>query len=520
MVSQREKFPELVVQKAHGPGMHDEHSFEDALRDLVRNSPYLGISLLLHGVVLVIFMSMKNPVVLEDAKNKIVASQEQIEEPIPPEPEEEPEIEDIEEVVDEPVISEEVVTEVTEIVDPNNIDAAFESTGANDVIGVGGGGGSFGGRGKAGKRGKPAGAPHQKTVDDALKWLKNHQNPDGFWSCEGFEDECGKQGDGYCGGRGSVHHDVGVTGLALLAFLGAGNTDREGKYRDTVKAGLKYLLDIQDRHSGSFTVNDISSNTYDHFLATLSVVEAYALTKQFRYKKAAEKALDYAYSLRNPARAWRYSNPSDPEMITHPDDVSVTGWAIMALTMAHDYELEIDDVALEDSLLFIDEMTDSDGRTGYIERGGGSSRPAGREDDFPADLTEAMTAVGVLCRIFADPNLERTDIQNEADIEAGVKLLLATPILWDENKSPGSVDFYYWYYATYALYQWGGNSWRSWEPSITQVAEHQVPEGEPQGSWDPQVDAWGGEGGRVYSTAILALMMEVYYRYDTVLGSH
>jgi hypothetical protein len=517
-VAKREEFPELVYQKSHGPGIHDEHSFEDALRDLVRNSPYLGISLLLHGVVLAIFMSMKTPPIDQDLKNKIVASQEDIEEPIPPEPEEEPEIEEIDEIIEEPVISEEVVTEVTEVVD-TQVDAAFESTGANDVIGVGGGGGGFGGRGKGRSRGKAAGAPHQKTVDDALMWLKNHQSPDGYWSAEGFEEECGKQGDGYCGGRGSVHHDIGVTGLSLLAFLGANNTDKKGKYRDTVKAGLRYLLDVQDRN-GNFATNDIATNTYDHFLATLAVVEAYALTGHHRYKKAAESAMDYAYSLRNPARAWRYSNPSDPDMITHPDDVSVTGWAIMAMTMAKDYEMEIDDVALEDSLLFIDEMTDGLGRTGYYEPGGGSSRALGREDDFPYEDTEAMTAVGILCRIFADPDMERVDIQNEADIEAGVKLLLDLPIVWDEDNEPGKIDFYYWYYATYALYQWGGKDWRAWEAGIPRVAEMQIPEGEAKGSWDPQVDAWGGEGGRVYATATLALMMEVYYRYDSVLGSH
>lgn len=519
MAQPRDKYPELVYSKAHGAGFHEEKTFEDALRDLVRNSPYLGISLLLHGVVLVIFMSMKNPVVVEDLKNKIVASQEEIEEPIPPEPEEEPEIEEIEEIVEEPVISEDVVTEVTEIVDTNNVDAAFESTGANDVIGVGGGGGGFGGRGKGRSRGKAASAPHQKTVDDALKWLKNHQSPDGFWAAEGFEDECGKQGDGYCGGRGVVHHDVGVTGLALLAFWGAGNTDKKGAYRETVKNGMRFLLDIQDR-SGNFATSNVSTNTYDHFLATLAVVEAYAITGQHKYKKSAEKAMEYAYSLRNPSAAWRYSNPSDPDMITHPNDVSVSGWAVMAMTMAKDYDLEIDNVALEDTLLYIDEMTDANGRTGYFEPGGGSSRELGKENTWPAEETEAMTAVGVLCRIFADPELKRTDIQNETDIEAGVKLMLAMPILWEEDKAPGRIDFYYWYYATYALYQWGGNSWRDWEKSIKVVADRQIQDGEAKGSWDPQVDAWGGVGGRVYSTAILALLMEVYYRYDTVLGSH
>ena len=38
------------------------------------------------------------------------------------------------------------------------------------------------------------------------------------------------------------------------------------------------------------------------------------------------------------------------------------------------------------------------------------------------------------------------------------------------------------------------------------------------GSWEP-IDRWGGEGGRVYATAINALTLEVYYRYANVFGT-
>lgn len=513
-----EKFPELVLQRAHGPGAHEEHSFEDALRNLVRNSPYLGISLLLHLAVLGIFFSMKlAPAVVED-HNKIVATPDEIEEPIPPEPEEEPEIEEIEEVIEEPVLTEDVVTDVSEIVDVPS-DAPFENTGANDVVGVGGGGGGFGGRGKLGTRGKAAGSPHQRTIDDALRWLKFHQSVDGNWSANGFEDECGQIGDGYCTGRGSVMHDVGVTGLSLLAFLGAGNTDKDGKYRTTVKAGLKYLIEGQGR-DGNYGDDTVSAHTYDHFIATLAVMEAYALTQKFSYKKSARKALEYIYELRNPGAAWRYGDRSSDDMVAHANDVSVTGWAVMVLSLAHEYDIDVDEVAFEDSILFIEEMTDSTGRTGYYEPGQNSSRIEGVGDTWPDTETEAMTAVGILCRIFADPDLEREG--NEAAIEAGVQLILDKPIVFNPDGDIGKIDYYYWYYATYALYQWGGSSWKAWEKNIKQVADHQRGEedGDMHGSWDPQLDPWGGLGGRVYSTAILALLMEVYYRYDNVMGSH
>ena len=51
------------------------------------------------------------------------------------------------------------------------------------------------------------------------------------------------------------------------------------------------------------------------------------------------------------------------------------------------------------------------------------------------------------------------------------------------------------------------------------VANTQHQAGQPcryRGSWDP-VDAWSPEGGRVYATAILAMCLQVYYRYDKAL---
>ena len=36
------------------------------------------------------------------------------------------------------------------------------------------------------------------------------------------------------------------------------------------------------------------------------------------------------------------------------------------------------------------------------------------------------------------------------------------------------------------------------------------------GSWDPEECVWGEKGGRVYTTAIGALTLEVYYRYGKI----
>ena len=92
--------------------------------------------------------------------------------------------------------------------------------------------------------------------------------------------------------------------------------------------------------------------------------------------------------------------------------------------------------------------------------------------------------------------------------------LLSRPPVWDE--ASGDIDHYYWYYATYALYQMGRRHWREWRKHLSPaVVQTQRSDGNYDGSWDP-AGAWGEDGGRVYSTAILVLTLEAYYRYTRV----
>jgi len=77
-------------------------------------------------------------------------------------------------------------------------------------------------------------------------------------------------------------------------------------------------------------------------------------------------------------------------------------------------------------------------------------------------------------------------------------------------------NLYYWYYGTVACFQMGGDYWQRWNSSLRDMLiEHQAREGHEAGSWDPNptLDTWGKEGGRVYSTALATLCLEVYYRF-------
>jgi hypothetical protein len=66
----------------------------------------------------------------------------------------------------------------------------------------------------------------------------------------------------------------------------------------------------------------------------------------------------------------------------------------------------------------------------------------------------------------------------------------------------------------------GGRHWTEWqkklEPALIKT-QHRTPSKKNlYGSWDPKC-AWGEDGGRVYSTAILTLTLEAYYRYSKLV---
>jgi hypothetical protein len=112
-----------------------------------------------------------------------------------------------------------------------------------------------------------------------------------------------------------------------------------------------------------------------------------------------------------------------------------------------------------------------------------------------------MTAEALFCRQLLGLAVDRA-----ATAEAEQFLLSELP-------GEGPTNYYYWYYATLALYQTQGESWQRWNAALqTTLLQSQETASGLEGSW-PATSVWGGYGGRVYSTALACLCLEVYYRY-------
>ncbi|MHC5010592.1 MAG: prenyltransferase/squalene oxidase repeat-containing protein [Planctomycetota bacterium] len=503
-------------------GMEDGGTFDEQLYGALRQSPWWMLSTAIHVLAFVVAGLVASETVTAASGPAVVvevAATPEIDEQVDTPPSPTKPVDPVETFSPDPLpVQPDVVDDITR----QDVDLPYEGafglegnamanlTGPsnNSWVGLGPGAGGAFGRGSnrdTGRIGGPTGAT-EEAVELALQWLAAHQSPNGGWEAAGFSRWCnGRPVAEGPDGEGGAMYDAGVTGLALLAFLGAGYTNRGSHpYTRVVGKGLRYLKSVQDPE-GCFGPRTSQHFIYNHATAALAMVEAYGMTGSPIFRPSAQKALDFICLARNPYFAWRYGvKPGD-------NDSSVSGWMMMALKSATivneaatargaDAPLRIDEDAFDGLRTWIEKMTDPDyGRVGYVSRGSGSARPQGLVDRFPA---------------------EKTEDRGSEDIRRGTAL--CTNLLPTWNESDGSIDMYYWYYGTLAMFQVGGRAWAAWNDAMKPaIVDHQRRDTDfcmYKGSWDP-IGPWGGDGGRVYSTALMAMCLQVYYRYGRVFGT-
>jgi len=326
------------------------------------------------------------------------------------------------------------------------------------------------------------GVKAKASVDAALAWLARHQEPEGMWDSK-------KHG-------GSANSDVGVTGLGLLALMGGGNTSRKGEYRRNVLKGLQALIRLQRKDGLISTGGKAAANMYEHSIATIALCEAYGRARDERIGLAARLAVNALCKAANPDGGWRYT-PNCGE-----SDMSVSAWGVQALKTAKLARIRFDHAVYSRSLSFVDSVThkgagsESSGAVGYMfsqQVGGGHP---------------ALTAAAMMVRQFSG-----TGVKSHLLVK-GAALTRKQAPSWKRQ------DFYLWYYATYAMHNMGGEHRVWWNRRIRDVlVANQCKTGDDEGSWDYEQARWGKRAGRVYTTALGALCLEVYYRYSAAMNS-
>ncbi len=347
------------------------------------------------------------------------------------------------------------------------------------------------------------GSPQSEAaVEAALVWLAEHQYEDGSWHFD-FSDcpNC----NGYCRNPGRHTSTTAATGLALLSFLGAGYTHQEGKYQDVVKHGLYYLQermavtshggDLRDKRAAPdaaapgkdlLRIIDVTAtrrdSMYSHGIASLAIVEAYAMTKDKDLRKPAELVVKFIIDAQYQDGGWRY----DPGFeMTTAGDMTVSGWQITVLKSATLAGIDVPYEIWDKIRDFLDHIQDDGGST-YLYLPGRKG-------------TAATTAIGLLCRMVTGWPRDYPALQR------GVAKL--------GSQLPQHNNMYYNFYASQVLHHIGGPNWSKWNPKMRDyLVKSQATAGHETGSWYFDEDH-ANIGGRLYTTAMGALTLEVYYRH-------
>lgn len=336
-----------------------------------------------------------------------------------------------------------------------------------------------------------ASADTEAAVTAGLTWLAQAQSSSGAWVARDFGagTETKALGlDRY--GTGSKA-DTGVSGLALLAFLSAGHTHLAGDFQSTVTNGLRFLLDAQ-MPSGDLSGRKqmgrdrgvLNARMYCHSIATLALAEAYTMTHDDVLKDALLRAAQYSINAQDTGGGgWRYT-PGES------GDLSQFGWQAMALKSIERSGIAIPAVVKTRMRKFLDACAAGS------EGGLATYRPG---EGFPSGT---MTAEAFACRLLLG---YRSTPQAEQQ---------ALGAIMDKLPGDDQDNVYYWYYATLALFQLQDRNWQVWNQALKArlLATQQAAYDSQPGSWEPD-KLWGGYGGRVYSTAMSCLSLEVYYRF-------
>lgn len=327
----------------------------------------------------------------------------------------------------------------------------------------------------------------EAAVAAALKWIAAHQMADGGWTTDhGASPKC----MGRCKDPGKkTPCRFGATGLALLPFLGAGQTHKEGEYKYVVERGLLFLIKnmkVKNRNGipcGRFVDE---GNYYSHGLCAIVLCEAYAMTHDKTLAVPAQAALNETIMAQDPVGGgWRYN-------FQMPGDTSALGWQLMALKSGHMAYLNVPKSTIAGANKFLNAVQSKSGANyGYT--------------DPSENWNNSMTAVGLLCRMYLGWKKE------DGALQQGVNHL--------SEMGPAKDNVYYNYYATQIMHHYGGEVWKKWNGRMRDhLVNTQSDEGHEAGSWIYHRGHANEAGGRLYSTSLSTMILEVYYRHMPLYG--
>ena len=380
----------------------------------------------------------------------------------------------------------------------------------------------------------------EAAIERGLLWLARHQAANGAWSFEHPHciDPFGRPSQQcLCRTKGYIDgHTKASTSIALLPFLGAGNTHLDGPYKEVVYRGLEQLktildIELKELHPDNPDfVSTFSGDLYGYGITALVMAEAFGMTGDPDLERYVNALTVFLARHQHPLGGWRYE-------LGQPGDITVTGWQVVALKSSQLAGAAVHSDIFRQADKFLDSLTppaplSRRGRAQVVaNKIGGLNRDPTRYHylaSFANSTTrepgECTSAVGLLCRLYTGWN------SNDPRLLQGVNQLLQS------NTHPALLLYRNFYLAQILLHI-DHPAWEQWnrrnrdylvQMQVTETTRmnHRNPAfGSPPceiGSWyltNPNGttknvirDRHLAPAGRLAHTALAILTLEVYYR--------
>lgn len=271
---------------------------------------------------------------------------------------------------------------------------------------------------------------------------------------------------------------VAISALSVMAFMASGHVPGDGRYGQTVRRGIDYLIDSfpKDGYVGKVD----GSRMYGQGIITLTLAEAYGIepdpVRRAKIREILVSSVGVIVKSQQVqkdathAGGWRYEPGSTDS------DLSLSGWNALALRSCNNIGISVQREAIDRAAQYVLRCYKKDEKAFAYQPWNPPS--------------PAMTGVGVL-------NLCLMDRMDSPEVKAATNYL-ASVNLGDDTR----FGYYSFYYVTHAAYQVGEPLWaRVWKMSGDYLTSRQ----QEDGGW-PQSRS-GEEPGRTYATAIAILTL-------------
>jgi len=298
-----------------------------------------------------------------------------------------------------------------------------------------------------------------KAIDKGLKYLLSTQNKDGSWDSNGE------------GG-----HSVGITSLALMAFMSKAHFPGFGPHGDELNRGMKWLLKEAKKRPDGY----LGTVMYEHGLATLALSEMWGMCRDpdddDAIQKALEKAVEVILRSQNPGGGWRYQPQADGG-----EDISCTMTVFHALASARQAGIVVPNETIAKVVKYL--------KNNHDAQTGGFAYKDGRNVTFPCTAGGAYIA----------------QLAGQRDTE-----MVNAALRHLKTLSPGIITgghYYYYghYYAIQANVQAGDKEYAEWYP---QIRDALVSKQSAQGAWGK-----GQKQGISYETTMAIIILATPHRY-------